>query len=264
MDLTRFMHGQPERLAYCRVCGTIMRDERRTATYATDVYDPQLLDYLFPRYLQAFREKSHYRELLSPRAEVVELGSHIGAFLTAAEEWNWRPTGIDIGEYTSAFARRRGLRVKRASIDDSGIRSHSAEGVFVWNCFEQLENPHQILRSIRNILQPYGVLVIRTPNFEFYETARAHGALRELAFNNLLGFPYLIGYTPASLVSLVAQYGFEPLAGYGTTLLTMPFPELTPRLEHELAETYSPYRNPAPRPSRSVKGPWMEIAFRAA
>ena len=58
MDLTRFMHGGPGRLLACPNCGTLCRDEDDSPHYETDVYDPELLTYLYPRYLRAFGKKA--------------------------------------------------------------------------------------------------------------------------------------------------------------------------------------------------------------
>ncbi|HEY3840451.1 MAG TPA: methyltransferase domain-containing protein [Bryobacteraceae bacterium] len=260
MDLTRFMHGRPEKLVKCAFCGLAMREENAPAHYADDLYDPVLLAHLFPRYLQAFQEKErNYRELLRPRAEVLEVGSHLGAFLAAGEEWGWRPTGIDVGEYTSAFARRQGLRVKRTAIEDARIGDRSLDGVFIWNCFEQMERPREALGSLRPMLRRHGVLVIRVPNFAFYQNRRS---LRELAFNNLLGFPYLTGHTPGSLVRLVRQFGFEPVAGFDSTLLILPFPNVSRELESEMEAAYALYRSAGSKSPDRLAGPWIEIAFR--
>lgn len=138
MDLTEFMHGGPGRLLACANCGLLMREEGGAAHYDHDVYDPDLMQHLYPRYARAFRGKgNNYRHLLPPRADVIELGSHLGAFLEVAEDWGWRPTGLDIGEFTSAFARSKGFTVRRESLEDSALRSHTADAVFIWNCLSR-------------------------------------------------------------------------------------------------------------------------------
>lgn len=99
MDLTEFMHGGPGRLLTCRACGIARRDEDDAAHYADDVYDESLVQHLYPRYLEAFRRRARRMERwLPPRARIVEAGCHYGAFLQAAEERNWQPLGLDVGE----------------------------------------------------------------------------------------------------------------------------------------------------------------------
>jgi hypothetical protein len=261
MDLTRFMHHRPEALAECAVCGLVVRDEHEPATYGDDEYDPQLLAHLFPRYLDAFRAKSpNYRGTLRPHAEVLEIGSHTGAFLAAAEEWGWRPTGLDIGETTSRFARSMGLRVRRLTAGESRVPPHSLDAAFIWNCFEQLEDPGGMLLTLRPLLRTHGSLVVRVPNFAWYQ----RGDLPSLAWNNLLGFPYLVGYTPRTLTSLVSRYGFAPVTGVDSVLLTMPFPERTPEMERESRNVNGRFLSEPVIPPMSASGPWIEMTFRAS
>jgi hypothetical protein len=126
------VHGAPARLVRCNYCGLTIRDEASAARYEDDLYDSPLTSHLYPRYLKSFRRKeSQYRLLLRPRAPILEVGSHYGAFLEVAESWDWRPIGLDIGKYTSAFARSRGLTLRRLPIQDFNFRYGRAEGIFV-------------------------------------------------------------------------------------------------------------------------------------
>jgi hypothetical protein len=113
MDLTRFMHGDDAHLLRCRVCGTLFRDEQSQANYRDDLYDSALMGHLYPEYLRAFQQKKRqYQSILRQGAEVLEIGSHLGAFLQTAEEWGWRPIGLDIGDSTRGFARYHGLTAR--------------------------------------------------------------------------------------------------------------------------------------------------------
>ncbi|HVV45208.1 MAG TPA: methyltransferase domain-containing protein [Bryobacteraceae bacterium] len=248
MDLTKFMHGGPGRLLRCSCCGLLSRDEETRAHYEDDQYDSALMKHLYPRYVRAFeRKREMYQPLLRNNAEVLEVGSHLGAFLQTAEEWGWRPTGLDIGEATSEFARRQGGRVKRISLADYSPRLRKPEAIFIWNCFEQLEEPGDVLRRAYQLLDRHGLLVVRVPNGDFYRRMRGwKPALRTLGYNNLLGFPYLHGYSPTSLELLLRSYSFLPMASHDTGLLTPPYPDLSPRIRREWASVNS-------------QGGWIEL-----
>jgi hypothetical protein len=235
MDLTKFMHGGPGRLLRCRCCGLLSRDEGKRAHYQDDRYDPALMKHLYPRYVRAFaRKRELYRPLLRNNAEVVEVGSHLGAFLQTAEEWGWRPTGLDIGAATSEFARRQGGMVKRVSLEDYSPRLRRPEAIFIWNCFEQLEDPAEVLGRARSMLARHGVLVVRVPNAEFYVRARERRGTRQLlGYNNLLGFPYRFGYSRSSLERVLARAGFTPVSLYESGLLTPPYPDFSRRIRQE-------------------------------
>jgi SAM-dependent methyltransferase len=264
MDLTRFMHGGRAHLVSCVRCGLFLRQENHAAHYDSDVYDPDLMRFLYPRYLRAFEEKGvQYRNLLDEKSDVIELGSHLGAFLQTAEEWGWRPIGLDIGASTCSFARRQGLFVKRLAIEDYFPR-HQQDAVFIWNCFEQLDDPSSALRESHRVLKPHGVLVVRVPNIRFYQRIRKQLAsqysrqpLKLLAYNNLLGFPYLHGFTPDLLSRLLRAHGFHPMVLHNSNLLTPPYPDLSTRIQNEWGAVRR-------KSSQAADGPWIElVSYRA-
>lgn len=263
MDLTRFMHGGSGRLLSCTSCGLITRDEEKAAHYETDVYDPDLLHELYPRYQRAFGEKALYKSLLPVGAEILEVGSHLGAFLQTAEEWGWRPTGLDIGVASSTFARRQGTFVKRLPLENYSSPDRS-DAIFIWNCFEQLDDPTEVLRSSYRLLKTHGLLVVRVPNARFYRHQREQlrnrqsaRPLKRLAYNNLLGFPYHYGYTPAALDRLLIANGFSPLEGHSSNLLTPPYPKMS----RTISEEWRSLQREA-RESPVSEGPWIEIVSR--
>jgi SAM-dependent methyltransferase len=276
-DLTDFMHGFSTPLVACACCGTLVRKEknvRDAESYEQDPNDLDLMKQLLPRYVTAFRNKRDaYEPLVRPAADVLELGSHLGGFLQAAEEWGWQAVGLDVGIDTSEFARANGFRVDRELIEDSRLRSGVFDIVFIWNCFDQIEAPAGTLRGVYRVLKPNGVIVIRVPNVAFYRALASQlrpeddrsFALKALAYNNLLGFPYLYGYTSESLNSLLLRNGFERVRGFNSELVTMPFPDLTTRLETEqmaISDAVGRWTTSTTLSSGHLTGPWIEITYR--
>jgi hypothetical protein len=265
MDLTRFMHGGRGRLLRCPACGTLLREEGDLAHYQDDAYDSALMSHLLPRYVRTFEHKrSQYQPTLRDGAEILEVGSHLGAFLQAAEGWGWRPIGLDIGAATSAFARRQGLSVKRLTLEQYSPRLRSPEAIIIWNCFEQLEDPDQILRRSHQVLDRHGLLSVRVPNADFYreqrrrlEKRRSREALHELGYNNLLGFPYLHGYTYSALHRLLWRNRFKPLAVRNSSLLTPPYPEMSSHMHDEWRQARRRGES-----SPASCGPWIEVVSR--
>jgi hypothetical protein len=132
------------------------------------------LTQLYPRYVRAFENKrSRYPPELRNNAEILELGTHLGAFLETAEEWGWRPTGFDVGESTCAFARRQGASVKRLPLEDYSPKLRKPEAIFIWNCFEQLENPSHTLRQSYRLLDEHELLLVHAERRFLSRTAMA-------------------------------------------------------------------------------------------
>jgi 2-polyprenyl-3-methyl-5-hydroxy-6-metoxy-1,4-benzoquinol methylase len=276
-DLVDFMHGFPAPLERCARCGLLMRNEhdmREAHSYQEDPNDRDLMSHLFPRYLQAFRQKeATYCHLLSPNSDVLEIGSHLGAFLQTAAEWNWNPVALDVGEDTADFARHQGFRVLGNVVEEAPLKRGSLDAVLVWNCFEQLPDPGTMLRACHDLLKRNGLLVIRVPNALFYQVLSSElcgagedcFAIQALAYNNLLGFPYLFGYTSAALNRLLAAHAFEPVLTANSELLTMPFPDHTRRIASEqlaISREVASWSAGTTLPSGLLTGPWVELVYR--
>lgn len=267
-DLTDFMHGFAAPLRACSGCGLLLRAERHVRdadSYSEDPNDPDIMRQLFPRYVQAFRNKAPgFRDVLRPHPDVLEIGSHLGAFLQVAEEWNWTALGLDVGADTSDFARANGLAVRREMVEDTRLPSRSFDAIFVWNCFEQLTDPGASLDAMYRLLHPGGLAVIRVPNARFYLLMRLRDQAA-LAWNNLLGFPYLYGYAGAQLIQIARDHGFEFVRGFDSELVTMPFPDLsteTRALQQATSRKVGQWSVRSTVRLDELTGPWIELAFR--
>jgi len=281
-DLTEFFHQGRADILACADCGLLVRDECEpppAETYSEDEYDPSVMERLYPRYLDAFRQKEKpYRALLPEGAQILEVGSHYGAFLQTAREWGWRAEGVDVGKDTSRFARSKGFTVHSKELGECGFRERSFDAVFIWNCFEQIPDPRPTLAECRRILKPNGLLIVRTPNGLFYaicqkllreEGLRSGAAkflMEAMGYNNLLGFPYLYGYSAATLERLIEQFGFRSEGMLNSELITLPLPHNPDWVEEEEQaisnEVRMLARSVLTNPVGVLAGPWIEVWLR--
>lgn len=250
MDLTQFMHAESAEIHICCRCGVLRRQEQARTDYESDRYDTALMRHLYPRYRRAFEQKlPQFDSLLAPGANVLEVGSHYGAFLEAAETWGWKPVGLDVGRDTSAFARRQGGTVKRMALGEYRP-SAKLDAIFIWNCFEQFDDAWEPLVNARSLLRRHAPIVLRVPNGDFY---RRRPSLRLAGYNNLLAFPYLNGYNRRSLASLLDWAGFEPIAYFPSSILTPAYPDLSRRIQKEWRLAQS---------EPDATSPWIELVGR--
>lgn len=280
-DLTEFFHREKADLLACGECGLLVRQahERPPAqTYSQDEYDAVLMERLYPQYLDAFRAKEKpYRELLAAGARVLEIGSHYGAFLETAGNWGWQAEGVDPGKDTARFAQSKGLRVHVGELGECAFAEASFEGVFIWNCFDQIENPRPVLIECRRVLKRRGVLVVRTPNGVFYALCRRLLSAADLApesreflieamgYNNLLGFPYQVGYGRETLQRLTGEFGFRLEGTLNSELLTLPLPEAlewVAREERTINKEVRMLAGSVLAQGGTLTAPWIEMWFR--
>ena len=226
-ERAEFTQDYSTNVVACTSCGLVYRDPRPaaaaiTAAYTRDTYGPERLRALHASQLELFRPKARkLRRWLAGRRDpvVIEIGSFVGGFLAAARELGWRAFGIDPGEEVGRFCASLGLSVLRESVEACAFPPDAADCVAVWSTFDQLPNPHATLAAVRKLLRPGGLLALRFPNGACFRRATSwmrrwpgalQGALRaSLAWNNLLGFPYLVGYSAPTLDRLLGPYGFE-------------------------------------------------------
>ena len=155
---------------------------------------------------------------LARRGTGLEVGSYVGAFLAAARESRWQFEGLDVNAHVNAFTRSLGFAVHEGDLEHFRPE-RTFDAVAIWNTFDQLPDPKAAARAAARLLRPEGVLAIRVPNGECYARLRrdlvSPSALRRrratyaLASNNLLTFPYRIGFSPVALTLLLSEAGFR-------------------------------------------------------
>ena len=230
MDRVAFSQHAPLRVVQCEQCGLVYRNpiERPAemiAIYQEEGPTREVLRALHDTQRSSYQAQAERLTKLAGHAgTLVEVGSYVGAFLAAARDRGWQCTGVDVNAHTNAFTRSLGFHVHDGPLETLCVERTSA--VAIWNCLDQLVDPASTIRSARRRLAPGGLLALRVPNGACYSALRPllDGPFRSvvrgwLAQNNLLGFPYRYGFTPAALGQLVGRLGFEVVRVTGDVLV---------------------------------------------
>lgn len=235
-DRAEFTQDYATDIVACRGCGLVYRSPRPSAhwvagAYQRDRYGRPRLEALFEAQRELYRSKVRKlrRWLRHGRGvRVVEVGSFVGGFLAAAGEQGWEVLGVDPGEEVDAFCRERGLSVHQGTLEDAPLEPGSTDCVAVWNTFDQMPDPRSTVNAARRLLRPGGILALRVPNGECFRLlcrlmrwlpGLPGGWLRAaMAWNNLLTFPYLYGYSARTLDAILKPYGFHRMAAQPDTL----------------------------------------------
>ena len=247
------LHNTPSAILICETCNVLMREDD-CREFESDPYPAYVMERMLRAQIDAYRAKEHWlRPLLPANANVVEVGSYVGAFLHVAHEWGWSATGVDIGDDTARFATAHSYPTRHASLEECAFATASVDAVFIWNTFEQVDDPRALLHESRRLVRDGGVLIIRTPNAEFY--AIEHD-IERLAWSNLLGFPHRLGFTAGALERLARECGFDPIEYRGDTYMPTMRERFTAVARREEDEVTRALRE-------SGRAPWIECYFRA-
>jgi hypothetical protein len=185
--------------------------------------------------------------------------------------------GVDPGHDVTAFCHDRGLPVVRGTVEAAALEPGSFDAIVIWNTFDQLPDPHPTLAETVRLLTNGGLLVIRIPNGLFYSRATALRSqlpawLRPpvtvtMAWNNLLTFPYLYGYSAHALSVLTASYGYRRVTCVPDTLMSAPagHTKIWARVEERLCHSMCRMSWGAGWTSdRFATAPWLDMYFERA
>jgi SAM-dependent methyltransferase len=231
-DRVAFSQDPPLRLARCAGCGLVYRNpierpESLERAYADTAPPHGTFQALHETQRDAYRaQAARLTRVVGRRGTGIEVGSYVAGFLAAARDEGWQFTGIDVNADAVAFAQGLGFDARVGTIEDDPSPAAPVDVVAFWNCFDQLADPARSLRAASERLAPGGWVSIRVPNGGFYAALRpllasrlAPAARLLLAHNNLLGFPYRFGFTPASLGLLASRSGLVVHQVHGDTLV---------------------------------------------
>lgn len=282
-DRAEFTQDEATDIVACRTCGLVFRSPRPTdeavaRAYSGDRYGQPRLESLFTAQLALDRPKARrLSRWLRPGARVVEVGSFVGGFLEAGRERGWEMLGVDPGEEVTAFCRERGFRVLQSTLPEVRLRAGSVDAVAIWNTFDQLPDPAPTLDAACRLLRPGGLLALRVPNGACFRWSAAgsrrlpaplDGWLRAaMAWNNLLAFPYLHGYSVPTLDRLMLRRGLRRTAVDGDTLARLADAQTRRWAAVEERALKLLWRAAARverlgRGSRLVVAPWLDAYYR--
>jgi SAM-dependent methyltransferase len=111
----------------------------------------------------ALRALADIEHFVAP-GRLCDLGCWTGSFVAAAHERGWEAIGVEPSKWASDRARARGLDVRTATMEDSGLADGSLRLVVLCDVVEHLEQPASALQLARRLLEPGGALYITIPD----------------------------------------------------------------------------------------------------
>lgn len=138
---------------------------------------------------------------------ILDIGCSTGVFLDEARARGWRAHGLEVSDYAVQVARRRGLAVRRAAVEELSLPSAAFDCITMWDVIEHLRDPIGVFGEVSAALRPGGVFALSTGDITSF-CARLSGSRWHL-FN----LPeHLFFYSPRSLQLLLARAGLRVVA----------------------------------------------------
>ncbi len=98
---------------------------------------------------------------------LLDIGCGEGFFLFNASKFGYTAKGIELSRDAAAYARREfGLDVEAKPLEEMQLPENYFDVVTLWQVLEHMPYPLMVLKEVRRILKPEGLLVVSTPNIE--------------------------------------------------------------------------------------------------
>ncbi|MDP3980017.1 MAG: class I SAM-dependent methyltransferase [Chlamydiota bacterium] len=162
------------------------------------------------KYSEKFRKsKSQYffskiTQSVTPGSRLLDIGCGDGDFLENAKQ-NYQCYGLEISEYLALQARARGnLKIEVGRFPDKGLFQERFHAVTMLSLLEHLVNPREALKRCYELLEPGGVLFLKTVNYQCLNR-RVMGA----HWTGLRPPDHVVYFGPENLKKLMKDIGYR-------------------------------------------------------
>ena len=195
-------------IVQCATCGVIRSDWNADPDEIVGNY-AQTED---ERYLE---EEEGRRELFSwvldqaeryagRRERLLELGSHLGVFLSVAQQRGWSCRGVEPSAWAVAEGRRRfGVALEQGTVEGLEPPRDPYDLVVMLDMIEHVTDPLAALATARACVADDGLLVLTT-----IDIASRHARLRGASWPWMIR-PHLWYFTPETLLGMLERSGFR-------------------------------------------------------
>ena len=166
----------------CQRCGLVYLNPRPANHELSRIYPPDYHAFEFSSERYGFvykvRRKLEARRLLScckgldVQARIIDVGCGDGFHLGLLREFGkpgWQVEGVDPSDRAVAAGQRNGLHIHHGTVQDLKLAQGSYDLAFMIATIEHVDNPFEVLTSVRSLLKPGGKVVIVTDNTNTFD-----------------------------------------------------------------------------------------------
>lgn len=162
--------GEHGRIVECRSCHLVYMNPRphheAVVENYGDVEDQEYIEEEQGR-LETFAESLELVRRYRPSGRLLDVGCHVGTFLTLAEAAGYEVAGVEPSRWGSEIARGRiGGHVHCGAVEDAPLPEGGYDVITLWDVIEHLPDPALDIRAIHAALRPGGIFAVSTMDVE--------------------------------------------------------------------------------------------------
>lgn len=157
-------HNKLFRVVQCKACThvycTPIPDQ--IADNYRDIVDEEYLKHSVSRRHAADACLAEIRRFV-PKGRLLDVGCATGDFLLSAREMGYDAEGAELSAWSSKIARERGFKIHSELFSDMAAKcAGSYDVVTLWGVIEHFSDPAAILKELRVLLKPGGIIALWT------------------------------------------------------------------------------------------------------
>lgn len=205
-DPVELPRSHPDRLR-----GRLRRHLERAVLQARYGYPPCPPDNLWEQWqaklghlwLRHGRQRLHWIPFRPP-GRLLDFGCRGVQFLEHMRSLGWTVEGLDLCPATAQVLREQsGIPIHGGGLPHPHLRYDSFDAITLWNVLERMHRPREVLRHLRGLLRPGGLLVIGTLNIGSWPFRQFQQEWEPLSLPH-----QLVHFTPETLRDLLRREGF--------------------------------------------------------
>ena len=158
--------GEHGRIVQCRSCSLVYMNPRphheAVVENYGDVEDQEYVEEEQGR-IETFGESLELVQRYRAGGHLLDVGCHVGTFLTLAEQAGFDVAGVEPSRWGSDIARSRiAGSVHCGAIEDAPLPDGGYDVVTLWDVIEHLPDPALDIRAIHSALRPGGIFAVST------------------------------------------------------------------------------------------------------
>jgi len=179
-------------------------------------YFPKIKRHILTKMILSLFYLWTYRELkisglphFVKNGSILDIGCSYGGFLSKMKKLGWKVKGIELNKKSAEWGKRNfGLEILNTDIDHFKT-NEKFDVITMGMLLEHVYSPKKVLKKVKNLLKPNGILIMSLPNFGGFE-AKLYGK-----YAYTLHVPnHLTHFTPSTIKRYLILAGFKNIKIY--------------------------------------------------
>jgi len=226
----QYVFGEHFHVVRCNGCGLIRTNPRPDAAWKERFYDTryngylesQARDFLYapePSRLLGYHRLLRFLQPRIPKhATLLDVGCAAGMFVKEARDRGLDATGCDYSEAAIAYGKEHfGVNIIQSVAEAIDVPDNQYDVVTILHVIEHLPTPLNVLRELRRVLKPGGLLLLETVNYRVHYEIEKHlkflipiySFLTHRAALPWVPFDHLYHWTPPTMQRAMEMAGFQ-------------------------------------------------------